>query len=411
MKHTELKKYLEKVIKIDKEAVVKYIIDDKDIPINKKYNITDLFTNNGQEEDYYDLFIDTGFGEEQTEQPISAEKLLEDLKALEIERGNDFVDPDISLIIGNEDGTFFNTNEREQTLDANSRYFIFEDRNNYYIPHKKDVTQTALNIFQDNLTNWTEENRENFSIKLIIEETIEDMRNDFSENAGDELSIQEQESMQMFEYTEIELKEASKYLQDKFRYKEPINGVSYHSETSREVISVLETARKNKTRIRIDLGFTKTHDDVLSGKQKQGQSWGEEYDIEGTVGNSNGDIKIPLLIARTDSLGGGGILDDCIVCIRTSTGELLYRDENYMPIFDWENATVRVNKENDYPFSIVGFNNKEQKENDTWVSFKTKSEADRYLKKKRKFEIPKVEKKIRQTTNTTSNDSSIKKGQ
>lgn len=96
-----------------------------------------------------------------------------------------------------------------------------------------------------------------------------------------------------------------------------VNGTYYHTETSPEVIRVLEQARHNRTRIRIHLG------DVQLGRD-----WLEEWDVTGTVGRSMGPVKIPLMIASSRSSGGPGILDHCIVRIRT-TGRDLYRHPNY----------------------------------------------------------------------------------
>jgi len=94
-----------------------------------------------------------------------------------------------------------------------------------------------------------------------------------------------------------------------------VNGISYHEETSAEVIQVLERARTNRTRITLDYGDTKTS-----------KSWNEIHDITGRVGCSTGNIKIPLLVYNSRSFGGGGILDHCIIGIKESNGgRVLYR--------------------------------------------------------------------------------------
>lgn len=96
---------------------------------------------------------------------------------------------------------------------------------------------------------------------------------------------------------------------NKIAYKE-VNGTSYHKETPDAVIIILEWSRETKTRITIDYGDIKT-----------GKTWGEVYDIEGHVGRSTGEIKIPLLIKTSRSTGGGGILDHCIIGIYTAKGK------------------------------------------------------------------------------------------
>jgi len=89
-----------------------------------------------------------------------------------------------------------------------------------------------------------------------------------------------------------------------------VNGTSYHINTSDEVIRILEIARENNCRIVLDYGDTKT-----------GKSWGEIHDIVGRVGRSTGTSKIPLLIYNKRCYGGGGILDHCIIGIKTSIGK------------------------------------------------------------------------------------------
>lgn len=97
-------------------------------------------------------------------------------------------------------------------------------------------------------------------------------------------------------------------------YKE-IDGTFFHVETPIELCHVLNRARENRTRIIVDYG------DVETGK-----SWGETYDIAGYVGRSTGSIKVPLLVHNSRSLGGGAMLDHCILTVKASRGgALLYR--------------------------------------------------------------------------------------
>jgi hypothetical protein len=87
-------------------------------------------------------------------------------------------------------------------------------------------------------------------------------------------------------------------------------GTAYHAETPDEVVSILDRALNNhrNTRLRIHYGDPKT-----------GKAWG---DVEtGYIGRSTGSIKIPLLIKTTRSLGGGGLLDHCIIKIEEKIGQ------------------------------------------------------------------------------------------
>jgi len=88
-----------------------------------------------------------------------------------------------------------------------------------------------------------------------------------------------------------------------------INGTSFDVRTPDEVVAILENARQNRTRLHVSLGDSES-----------GRDWLEENMVYGFVGRSTGSIKIPLLIYNRRSLGGPGLLDHCIVRIRTSQG-------------------------------------------------------------------------------------------
>ena len=100
-----------------------------------------------------------------------------------------------------------------------------------------------------------------------------------------------------------------------------VNGTSYHIETPKTVIDILEAARVNRTRIVVDYGDSAT-----------GKSWGDRYDIRGYVGRSTGINKIPLLVYNSRSYGGGAMLDNRIIKISESKGgRVLYQHSNYQP--------------------------------------------------------------------------------
>ncbi len=78
--------------------------------------------------------------------------------------------------------------------------------------------------------------------------------------------------------------------------------------TPDEVVAILENARQTWTRLHVSLGDSES-----------GRDWIEENMVHGVIGRSTGSIKIPLLIHNRRSLGGPGLLDHCIVRIRTSS--------------------------------------------------------------------------------------------
>jgi len=111
-----------------------------------------------------------------------------------------------------------------------------------------------------------------------------------------------------------------------------VNGTYYDARTAAEVVRVLEQVRLKHTRIRIHLGDTEGSGEPVSRVTKDlGLDWLDEFDCEGTIGRSMGPIKIPLMITNSRSMGGPGILDHCIVRIRTTgkNGRNLYRHPNY----------------------------------------------------------------------------------
>lgn len=101
-----------------------------------------------------------------------------------------------------------------------------------------------------------------------------------------------------------------------------VNGTYYHKETPDQVIEILEGSRLSyrEKRLRVHYGDTKT-----------GKDWMEQYDIMGYVGRSMGPIKIPLLIHNKRSMGGGGMLDHCIVKITETVKphKVLYQHPKY----------------------------------------------------------------------------------
>jgi hypothetical protein len=102
------------------------------------------------------------------------------------------------------------------------------------------------------------------------------------------------------------------------RYHQLDNGTCYNVETPVEVVEVLEKARESGLRIRI-----------YYGDQNTGRCWMDEYDTIGTIGRSTGRIKIPLLIKTARSLGGGAVLDSCIIRIDDRPGHTVYQHQNY----------------------------------------------------------------------------------
>lgn len=89
-----------------------------------------------------------------------------------------------------------------------------------------------------------------------------------------------------------------------------VNGTSYRKDTPDEVVQVLEKARER--RVRLAIAFR-----------------AESAPAFGRVGRSAGNLKVPLLVHNTRSMGGEELWTDGIVEIRNSaTKELLYKAES-----------------------------------------------------------------------------------
>lgn len=87
---------------------------------------------------------------------------------------------------------------------------------------------------------------------------------------------------------------------------------------SQQIMQVLEKCLSDKILIRI-----------WYGESVNGTAWPDENDVVGYVGRSAGQIKTPLLLNNSRSIGGGGILQNCIVRIDTTKGDTLYKNPNF----------------------------------------------------------------------------------
>ena len=105
-----------------------------------------------------------------------------------------------------------------------------------------------------------------------------------------------------------------------------IGGTFFHLDTPDELCRIIDSLieSRRETRVRI-----------FQGDAATGRDWGEENDVTGYMGRSMGPIKIPLLINNRRSLGGGGLLDNCILKLQTTAGRELWRADNYVPLVWW----------------------------------------------------------------------------
>lgn len=145
-----------------------------------------------------------------------------------------------------------------------------------------------------------------------------------------------------------------------------VGGIFYHKDTPDAVVRALEHARSTRQRIRIYYGDTQT-----------GRDWHEEHDVEGTIGNSMGPLRVPLLIRNRRSTGGPALLDHCIVKIKaTGSGRILYQHPNYSA----GTFTVReISRDDD--LRAKGYTHGVQVDGQNHGNFKSLAAAQRYVRR------------------------------
>lgn len=95
--------------------------------------------------------------------------------------------------------------------------------------------------------------------------------------------------------------------------------IVFNAETPMKLARLLIDLYQSKKRVVFDYGDIKTN-----------ESWGEVYDITGTIGLTKGhyDLHYPILLHNSRSIGGGMILTHCIVEVAESKGKRsLYKNE------------------------------------------------------------------------------------
>lgn len=146
-----------------------------------------------------------------------------------------------------------------------------------------------------------------------------------------------------------------------------------------DVKLALETAYRSKRRIRIWYGFTESHLATGVEPDRVGRSWGDEYDVTGTVGRSGGTVKVPLLINNARSLGGGAILLRAIVRIDDiKSGSRMFEHPRFVSGFEGAKPQPIAESDPTYGDSALRF----EVSNDlgrVTARFETDSQAQRYI--------------------------------
>lgn len=138
----------------------------------------------------------------------------------------------------------------------------------------------------------------------------------------------------------------------------------YHNDTPEAVKDVLTLFNKEfrATRLRLFFGDTAT-----------GEVWPEENDVLGYIGCSTGNHKVPLLVHNSRSMGGGHLLDHCIVGIKDVHGRWRYKHPAFN-LGDWTlaNHTGESFYSQKLPFEVL-HNGK------VHAGFETEAKAKNYI--------------------------------
>jgi hypothetical protein len=113
-----------------------------------------------------------------------------------------------------------------------------------------------------------------------------------------------------------------------------------------ELLQTLKQCHGTSRRYRFFYG------DVITG-----QSWNDEHDVMGSVSNSTGDTACLILIPTRRSMGGGALLDSCIIRIDDiKTKSVLYSHPKFHSNivqdgnFTRDNSTGKIYSSHDHPF-------------------------------------------------------------
>jgi hypothetical protein len=107
------------------------------------------------------------------------------------------------------------------------------------------------------------------------------------------------------------------------------NGTWYSVSTPDDIVYRLDSCMGTNARVRL-----------FYGDARNGRSWEDEWSAVGTVGRSMGTVKIPLLIETRRSVGGGAILDNCIVKLMINGCVVYQHPAFYQPQYNID-ATVK----------------------------------------------------------------------
>jgi hypothetical protein len=145
-----------------------------------------------------------------------------------------------------------------------------------------------------------------------------------------------------------------------------------------QIQQALESAYRSKRRIRVWYGFTEYQSGALRDGDKHGLSWGDDFEVVGTVGRSTGRVKIPLLVNNARSLGGPAILVTSIVRIDDIASRThLFKHPAFRSDFE-QSAPIEIPAEDHFYEQGYRYTVKNDR-GQTQANFKTKRAAQNFI--------------------------------
>jgi len=139
----------------------------------------------------------------------------------------------------------------------------------------------------------------------------------------------------------------------------------YDPNTPLDLVTILESVRLSRTRIRL-----------FYGDRDSGRDWNEENDVEGYLGRTMGPIHCPILLKTAASRGGGIILSACIVRVVTTAGKrVLWQHPEYHSLPFHISDTPGSDPANArWPVEVL-------RAGEVHARFKSRREAERFIRK------------------------------
>ena len=114
---------------------------------------------------------------------------------------------------------------------------------------------------------------------------------------------------------------------------------------------------------------------IWYGDRQTGESWNDEYDVTGTIGRTNGQIKIPIILNNKRSLGGPALLVGSIIRVDDIEGKKTLWKVSGFHVSPME--IILFPEQKDYPYAVM--QNEDNGVRVNVANFKTENQAQRWI--------------------------------